>query len=439
MQRHILNFLLAIEGVMANRLRAVLTGLGIMFGVGAVIAMLAIGTGARQAILEQMKLIGTNNIVIRAVPPQDMEEEDGDSGAKSGNRPWSPGLNLEDVAAITNLVPSVDQVSPEILIPTSAVHGSRRLSTRVGGVSNAFFELNNLTLERGSLFHEVHMEQGMPVCIIGQRVEDRLFSGVGAIGKTIKCGSTWLQVVGVLKQRQASEDALSALGLRDYNDDVFVPITTTLLRFKDRSRITKAKLGSGGRNSDNAVQANYHQLDRLVIRVREVDELRATSEVVGRLLSRRHREVPDYEIEIPELLIAQQQKTQDTFNLVLAAIAGISLLVGGIGIMNIMLASVLERIKEIGIRRSLGATRLDIVTQFLFEAVFISLIGGVLGIFIGVVSASLITTSADIPTVVSGWSIFMAFGVAATVGLVFGSFPAKRAAQQDPIKALRSE
>ena len=432
--------MLAVEGVMANRLRAVLTGLGIMFGVGAVIAMLAIGTGARQAILEQMKLVGTNNIVIRAIPPQSGESVgESDSDGKTGNMPWSPGLTLLDVDAISRLVPTVEQISPEIVMPSSVMFGSRQVRSRVSGVTNAFFELNNLSLERGSVFHDTHFEQGMPVCIIGQRVEDRLFSGTDPIGKTIKCGKTWLRVIGVLTRRSASEEALDALGLRDYNDDVFVPIGTALLRFKDRSRITKAKLGNGGRGDNAGELENYHQLDRLVIRVRNVDELRATSGIVGRLLSRRHREVPDYEVEIPELLIAQQQKTQDTFNLVLAAIAGISLLVGGIGIMNIMLASVLERIKEIGIRRSLGASRLDIVTQFLFEAVFISLIGGMLGILIGIVSARLITASADIPTVVSGWSVIMAFGVAASVGLAFGSFPARRAARQDPIKALRSD
>lgn len=440
MHRHGLNFLLAIEGVMANRLRAVLTGLGIMFGVGAVIAMLAIGSGARQAILEQMKLIGTNNIVVRSIAPQATDDDGEENTAGTGGKTsWSPGLTLMDVDAIARLVPTVDQVSPEIVLPSSAVYGSRQLKTRVGGVTNAFFELNNLTIERGSAFHGIHMQQGMPVCVIGQHIEDRLFSGTNPVGKSIKCGTTWLRVVGVLKNRNAAEETLNALGIRDYNDDVFVPISTALLRFKDRSRITASKLGGRRGNNQSETPDNYHQLDRLVIRVNEVEDLRATSEVVGRLLTRRHRGVPDYEVEIPELLIAQQQKTQDTFNLVLAAIAGISLLVGGIGIMNIMLASVLERIKEIGIRRSLGATRRDIVTQFLFEAVFISLIGGVLGIFIGVVSARLITASADIPTVVSGWSVLMAFGVAAAVGLAFGSFPARRAARQDPIKALRSD
>lgn len=439
MQRHLLNFLLAIEGVMANKLRALLTGLGIMFGVGAVIAMLAIGNGAKQAILEQMKLVGTNNIVIRSIPPgggaDDGGEEENEQG--EGKNPWSPGLNLRDAAAVEALVPTVEQISPEVVLPTTALRAGQQVKTRVVGVTNSFFILNNLSLESGQLFHDMHMEKGRPVCIIGQRVENKLFSGSDPIGQSIKCGKTWLRVVGVMRKRNAQEETLKNLGIRDYNDDVYVPVNTALRRFKDRSLITRGKLA--GRRGNNAEPENYHQVDRLVLRVDEVENLRATRDIVARMLMRRHREVLDYEIEIPELLIEQQQKTQDTFNLVLAAIAGISLLVGGIGIMNIMLASVLERIKEIGIRRSLGATRQDIITQFLFEAVFISLLGGLFGILIGILAARLIAGSADIPTVVSGWSILLSFGVAASVGLVFGIFPAQRAARQDPIKALRSD
>ncbi|MFK7948536.1 MAG: ABC transporter permease, partial [Saprospiraceae bacterium] len=185
--------------------------------------------------------------------------------------------------------------------------------------------------------------------------------------------------------------------------------------------------------------SNYHQLDRLVVRVKDSDKLQATATVIARMLNRRHEEVKDYNIQVPELLLQQQQKTQDTFNMVLAVIAGISLLVGGIGIMNIMLASVLERIKEIGIRRSLGATRTDIVYQFLFESIVISLLGGLIGVLLGVFAARTIANAAEIPTVVSTWSIVLSFGVAATVGLIFGIIPARRAAFFDPIKALRND
>ncbi len=177
----------------------------------------------------------------------------------------------------------------------------------------------------------------------------------------------------------------------------------------------------------------------MVLRVKESSQLQASADLAARILKRRHNDVVDYEVAIPELLLQQQQKTQETFNLVLAVIAGISLLVGGIGIMNIMLASVLERIKEIGVRRSLGANRMDIIYQFLFEAVFISLAGGILGIILGIIAAYAVASRADIPTIVSTWSIILSFGVAASVGLLFGIFPARKAAYEDPIKALRSD
>ncbi|NUQ24856.1 MAG: ABC transporter permease [Saprospiraceae bacterium] len=446
MQRVFFNFLLAMEAVMANRLRALLTGLGILFGVAAVIAMLAIGAGAKQSILDRMKLIGTNNIVVKSVILEEGDENSSGSGSSSagGNssekkkRPWSPGLTLEDLYAISRVLPDVEKVSPEVVNNASLIRDGKLEKGRCVGVTNAFFELNNLGVSQGTFFHEYHISGGRPVCVIGKNIQTRFFPNENPIGQKIKAGQMWLTIIGVLEKRRASKESLENLGIRDYNDDLYVPVTTALLRFKNRAVITKADI-SGGWDEEEKKEENYHQLDRAVVRVKDSDELRATADVLARLLKRRHKEQVDFEIEVPELLLEEQQKTQETFNLVLAAIAGISLLVGGIGIMNIMLASVLERIKEIGVRRSLGATQRDIVEQFLFEAIFISLLGGILGILIGVVAAEIITSSFEIPAVVSAWSIILSFGVAATVGLVFGIFPARKAARQDPIKALRVE
>ena len=435
MQRVLFNFLLAVEGVNANKLRSVLTALGIIFGVGAVIAMLAIGSGAKQAILDQMKLIGTNNIVINAVVPDSGEEITSEGENEEEKKPYSPGLSLADLASIKKTVPTVDRLSPEIILPVSIVRAGRQEKGRCVGVDNAFFELNGLNIGEGIDFQPVHMEKGEAVCVIGKEVQKRFFSQEDPIGKLIKCGKTWLRVVGVLEKRNASEESLARLGIRDYNSDVYIPVSTPLLRFRNRALITRDDLGD---DEDNAPE-NYHQLDRLVVRIDDSKKLRASADVIARILKRRHLDVPDVEIEVPELLLEQEQQTQDTFNLVLAVIAGISLLVGGIGIMNIMLASVLERIKEIGVRRSLGATQLDIILQFLFEAVFISLIGGLIGVLLGVAAAKTIASYADIPTIVSAWSILLSFGVAASIGLVFGLFPARKAARQDPIKALRSD
>ena len=448
MNRIFFHLRLALEGISANKLRAFLTALGIVFGVGAVIAMLAIGTGAKQAILEQMKLIGANNIVIKSViPSEDSEENNKANQSASGNNnnsgnkdklPWSPGLTLADLEGIANVTPTVGKISPEIVVPVSIIQSGRLEKSRCVGVTNTFFDLNQLRVEKGALFSKGQIEAGKPVCIIGKNIQTRFFGTEEALGKQIKCGQNWFTIIGILEKRVASEESLKSLGIRDYNDDVYIPVTTVLLRFNNRALITKSDVGRGGGNEDED-DKNYHQLDRAIIQVTESQNLRATADVIARILKRRHHDVVDYEIEVPELLLEQEQKTQETFNLVLAVIAGISLLVGGIGIMNIMLASVLERIKEIGLRRSLGATRRDIIFQFLLEAVLISLFGGVIGVILGIASARLIASQADIPTVISGWSILLAFGVAAVIGIGFGLFPARKAAIQDPIKALRTE
>ena len=432
------------EAVFANKLRAFLTALGIIFGVAAVIAMLAIGTGAKQSILAQMKLIGTNNIVVKSIIPSGEEDQNSSLG-KSNKTPWTPGLTLDDVQSIKKILPTIENFSPEMVLNTPIIQSGKLQRAKCIGITNQFFELNNLKVGLGNNFHEKHMEFGKPVCIIGKSIQSKFFSQEDPVGKKIKCGNTWLTIVGVLERRLASKESLENLGIRDYNSDVYIPITTALLRFKNRAFISKEDISDGDEGDDDEednttlVQENYHQLDRLVLRVKESNTLQASADVLGRMLKRRHQGIIDYEIEVPELLLQQQQKTQDTFNFVLAVIAGISLLVGGIGIMNIMLASVLERIKEIGLRRSLGATQTDIILQFLFEAIFISLIGGIIGVILGVSAASAIASSADIPTVVSSWSIILSFGVAASVGLVFGLFPARKAALQDPIKALRSD
>ena len=440
MQRILFNFYLALEGVMANQLRAILTALGIIFGVGAVIAMLAIGTGAKQSILDQMKLIGTNNIVVKSVISTDEEENGGNQAqGKKEKKPWSPGLTVKDVAAIGSTIPTIEDISPEIILPLNIVRDGKHQKGRCIGVTNTFFDLNNLKIARGKPFHFIHEEEGKPVCIIGKTIEKKFFSDGSAIGKKIKCGNVWLTVIGILEKRIATKESLANLGIRDYNADIYVPINTTLLRLKNRALVSQSDLKEADWDEGSDAAQNYHQLDRVVVRVKDSKKLQATADIMARLLKRKHGGAVDFEIEVPELLLQQQQKTQETFNFVLAVIAGISLLVGGIGIMNIMLASVLERIKEIGVRRSLGANQRDIVLQFLFEAIFISLIGGILGIILGVVAAKSIASYADIPTIVSNWSILLSFGVAASVGLVFGLLPAQKAAALDPIKALRSD
>ncbi|MCB0655311.1 MAG: ABC transporter permease [Saprospiraceae bacterium] len=442
MDRFLFNLVLAIDGVLMNKLRAFLTALGIIFGVAAVIAMLAIGEGAKAAILDQLKLIGSNSIVVQ-IKKESISEDEAAEGSgtssdsqKEGKTKWSPGLRVSDVEAIRDVVPTVEKISPEVIMNKKLLANHRQGDVRCVGITADFFSLNNIPMGSGRDFSRNHHNLGSPVCIIGRNIQKNYFQQRDPIGQTIKVGNTWLRIIGVLERRITQKENLDKLGIRDYNSDVYVPLQTALIRFENRAKITNRDVGEQGQSQE---VDSYNQLDRLVVRVHDTKQLQATADVISRMLKRRHQGLVDFEMEIPELLLQQQQKTQETFNLVLAVIAGISLLVGGIGIMNIMLASVLERIKEIGVRRSLGAQRIDIVLQFLLEAILISLIGGLIGIFLGLFSASLIARSAEIPTVVSGWSVAVSFGVAFIIGLVFGLIPAQRAAMQDPIKALRTD
>ncbi len=420
-----------------------LTALGIIFGVAAVIAMLAIGNGAQQEILDQIKLVGVNNIVIQPIIEQ-VDEEVEEGFGQQNNKKFSPGLSLLDVANIREVLPSVSAVSPEVEIETYIISGGVRRSTKLIGVTPSYFDIFNHSIAKGEMFHPKHLKYGSQVCIIGKGVATRFFSKSDPIGKRIKCGPHWLTVIGVLEGKDIGSTDLSKLGIRNFNMDVFTPLKTILLRYENRALVTEAQVQRAASEDDDEKQksqkpTNYHELDRLVIQVAETEQLQSSADVVRRMLERRHFDMIDYEITIPELLLKQQQRTKDIFNIVLGAIAGISLLVGGIGIMNIMLASVLERIKEIGLRLSLGAKSSDITQQFLFEAVMISLSGGILGIILGISMALIIAKVADIPTIISFISIFISFIVAAGVGVIFGLAPARRAAAQDPISSLRYE
>ncbi|MEX2336054.1 MAG: ABC transporter permease [Fulvivirga sp.] len=454
-QRLLANFNIALEAVIANRVRSILTALGIIFGVAAVIAMLAIGNGAQQEILEQIKLVGVNNIVISPIVEQTEEKVDEGLDQPGNKKKFSPGLTVRDVEAIKRTIPAVSKVSPEVIIDTYIIKSGIRRSAKLVGVEPSYFAITNFQLASGEMFNDQQLIKGSPVCIIGKSIKAKFFPTEDPIGKAIKCGNNWLTIVGVLEERLISQKSINNLGIRDYNMDVYVPLQTILIRYENRDLVTQSMIrqsnqrssgrviiigGSGGNEeSESSQQGNYHQLDRLVVQVDETSMLNPTADVMARMLQRRHFEVVDFEIEIPELLLKQQQRTNDIFNYVLGAIAGISLLVGGIGIMNIMLASVLERIKEIGLRMSLGAKKTDIVHQFLFEAVMISISGGIIGIVLGVSLAYFVAEIAEIPTIVSLSSIALSFGVAATVGLIFGIAPARKAAQQDPISSLRYE
>lgn len=440
---------IALDAVVRNKLRAGLTSLGILFGVASVIAMLAIGKGAEQEILEQMRLLGTNNFVVQPIEDQE-EAKAKDEGDKEQKR-FSPGLTAADARSIERVLPRVDAASGELVLNTLITREGRRRSGKLVGIDTAYFRLLNLSVADGRGFTTVEVDRSAPVAIIGHGLKSRFFTTEEPIGRPVKVGENWLTVVGVLADRQVPQETAGRLGIRDANMDVYVPMSTALLRYRNRAQVTSADITraarEGQRNSDNssgdeeaiAERRNYHQLDRIIVRVDQPEYVAAVAEVARRMLTRRHNEVIDFEVSVPELLLKQEQRTKTIFNIVLGAIASISLIVGGIGIMNIMLASVLERIREIGVRRALGATRRDILGQFLAEATMISLAGGLAGIFFGFAISFAIERFAGIETIVSAVSVAVAFLVSITVGLAFGIMPAYRAAEQDPITSLRYE
>jgi len=440
---------IALEAIMANKLKSILTALGIIFGVAAVISMLAIGNGAQKEILEQMKMVGVNNIVVNSI----FEAPDSQSDSENGNKQkqkFSPGLTLSDLEAIRQVVPSVVHISPEINLNSFIQYNGLRMQAKILGVTNDYFALFNLPLDEGNYFSANQEEHGIPVCVIGANIKTKFFSTENPIGKYIKFGNVWLKVIGVLAKSDVKVTGFENSGINVYNDNIYVPAKNILLRYQNRALVNSKKLNQGssmrgfgfiifGGSTETQAPKNYHQLDRIILQVKGTEDIASTSEILSRMLLRRHSGVKDYEITVPELLLKQQQRTKDIFNIVLGAIASISLIVGGIGIMNIMFASVMERIKEIGTRLAIGAKKADIVAQFLSEAVLISVTGGLIGVILGVILSKLITHFAGILTIISFSSIIIAFGVSAAVGVIFGLSPAKRAAEKDPIESLRYE
>lgn len=454
------NFDIAIEAMKQNRLRSFLTSLGIIFGVASVISMLAIGRGAQEEVLDQMKLLGTNNIIVQPVVEQkegDVEDSGGDASSESSSRKFSPGLTLQDLEAIRANIPYVETATPEIIYDTQIIRSGRMRTGKIIGVSDEYFEINESGFELGENFTDAQVEQSLPVAIIGAGIRAKFFSGDDPIGKRIKAGRVWFRVVGVLEEKRISNQQIENLGIRDYNMDIYAPVTSVLLRYGNRSVVTGDDVGGGGSSTTmffgrgfaistsssssgvNSGDGNTNEVDRLIVRVEDNQYSVAVSEIMSRMLQRRHNDVVDFEIIVPELLLEQEQRTKNIFNIVLAAIASISLIVGGIGIMNIMLASVIERYREIGVRRAVGAQQKDIRMQFLTEALTICFVGGFIGIVLGIVLSLVIQWFAGIQTIVTLASILISFGVASLIGVVFGYVPAKRAADQDVVVALRYE
>jgi putative ABC transport system permease protein len=356
----------AAEAVAHNKLRAALTSLGILFGVASVIAMLAIGNGAEQEILQQMRLLGANNIFVTPIVEQKEGKVEKDDGKKQSKK-FTPGLTYLDAQAIKTTIPNVAATSSEVVVNSVITREGHHRSGKIVGVDSTYFDVMNLRLAQGTRFSPTHFASARPVTIIGQGVKSRFFTTEEPIGRTIKVGNQWLTVIAVLEDRKVSAETAQRLGIRDANMDVYVPLPTMLLRYRNRAEVTQQEMEIAARafnstdssetDDERAEKRNYNQLDKVIVQVDKSAAVTSVADVMRRMLQRRHNDVTDFEISVPELLLQQEQHTKMIFNMVLGAIASISLVVGGIGIMNIMLASILERIKEIGVRRAVGATQ----------------------------------------------------------------------------------
>ena len=414
------NIRLGIKTLMLHKLRSLLTMLGVVFGVGSVIAMLAVGEGASKEALEQIRKLGSHNILIDAAKP--IEDE---ISQNVRVRMSIYGLRYDDVRRIAESFPTVRRTVPVKVVRKEGRLGTRSLELRVVGTTPAWFELVRRPIIAGRVLSQRDLEKRGNVVVLTEHGARRLLATEAAIGASLRIGGEYFEVVGIVKN--ASEEG-GTIQTPDRDVDAYVPLSVARERFGD----VFSQRSAGSRTRELV------ELHQMIVEVDAIEHVEATARGIEVMLQRSHRR-KDYRISVPLALLIQAEATKRTFNIVLGSIAGISLLVGGIGIMNIMLASVTERTREIGIRRAIGATRRQIVGQFLIETVVLSTAGGLIGVGIGVLIPWLVSRLAGMPTVVPLYSLVLSLGISMAVGIVFGIYPAVRAARLDPIVALRHE
>jgi len=406
----LINLRHAVAEMLHHKLRTLLTLLGMVFGVGAVIAMLSIGEGAQAEATRLIEKMGLRNLVI--------EEKLMDQETLKEMRSDSLGLNMNDIRALQNSLPFISQSCGEKTIKSWTLFSVNANSDgAVKAVSPNCFAMSNLQVDEGRLFIAEDNQSYAQVAVIGSEVAAELFPDGQVLGQRIKVNHLWLEVIGVLKKDALSQNEIQGVKLGAEHNQVFMPIETAFKRLK--------------------WDTLESQLDTIRVTIDESIKPQVASVAIDRLLKRRHGNIDDYNIIVPANLLNQQNQTQQIFTIVMSSIAGISLLVGGIGIMNIMLATVLERTKEIGLLRALGARKVDIKNQFLIESATIAAVGAVIGIVMGIILSFLIQSFADWPVAWSLFSIVLAVGVCLLTGVVFGYYPAKQAAELDPIRALQ--
>jgi putative ABC transport system permease protein len=423
---------LGIKSLWMHRLRSALTTLGIVFGVCSVIAMLAIGEGASREAQELIARLGSRNLIVETVEPP---EERADTSEQRRMRAY--GLTYKDAESIRNSLPDVEVVVPIREIDQEARYGSRKTAIKIVGTIPWYTEVSPVHVVHGRFLSSIDLHQQQSVCVVDEQLVSGLFGFEEPLGKDIRIKGSCYRVIGVAgtpsiggRQNGAASAVATAIGSESgATGSVYLPLSTAKSRFTELS----ASFTGGSENIEKV------QLQKITVKIKSTDQVIPMRDILDTLLARLHKDKKDYRIIVPLELLYQARRTQRIFSIVLGSIATISLLVGGIGIMNIMLATVSERTREIGIRRALGATKRDIIVQFLSETLMLTFVGGVLGIVLGSLIPFLVTHFGNMPTVITGLSLILAFGISAAVGVVFGMYPAYRAANMDPIESLRHE
>lgn len=407
------NIRLALRGLIDHKFRSFLTMLGIIFGVASVITMLSIGEGAKKAAIAKYQDLGVNNIIIREKKLTDDELEE--VRAK-----FSEGLTIQDANVIKEVVPGVVRTASQSEISTDVKYADKSAKSTVIGITPDFVEMLNYKADKGEFINNEHYSRSLKVCVLGAGIAGTLFRNENPIGNMVKIEDQWLEVIGVLKSKTLFTETVGELAARDLNTDIYVPLSTFLSRFTRENILAS-------------------EIQQITVQVKNSDQLQETSKLIESILQRHHFNNSDYNIVIPFELLRQEEKERQIYNFLLGAIAAISLLVGGIGIMNIMLATVMERTREIGIRRSIGARKADIMSQFVSEAVAISITGGLIGVILGVGLSFFVSVFTDVNIEIKMYSVIIAFAFSVIVGISFGYLPAKNAANLKPIDSLRYE
>jgi putative ABC transport system permease protein len=420
---------LGIKSLMLHKLRSSLTMLGIIFGVCSVIAMLAIGEGASYEAQEAIKKLGRDNIIIRSVKPAEAARQQQGGGGPRGMQ-LKYGISYEDAGRLQATIPGVVRVLPLRIIRENVRFSKTELPCQVVGTLPFYTEITGASLVRGRFiapFDEIHQEN---VCVITTGLARRLFPYQDPLEHSVKIDAFYYRVVGIVQERSQPEQRTQSGKMegQPLDNNVYIPLSASRTRFGEVLM----------RRSAGSFEAEEVQLHQVTIQMRDLAAVETGDPQIRTMLSRFHEQT-DYEVVVPLQLLRQAERTKQIFNIVLGSIAAISLLVGGIGIMNIMLATVTERTREIGVRRALGAKRSDITMQFLVETVVLSIGGGLIGVAVGVMAPLIVSQLTTMKTIVTLWSVLVAFGISGAVGIIFGLYPAKAAAQLDPIEALRHE